>query len=144
MKKLFSFILLFSFLSTQGAKASINFDTVDRLMETAISRKHIPGAVLLIAKDGQIIKNTAYKHRMTVPEYRPAELNTIYDLASVTQPVATAYSILKLWENGRLDLNERVHKYIPCFTEGLKRNVTIRQLLIHSSGQYAGLNFFKK
>ena len=64
--------------------------------------------------------------------------STLYDLASVTKVVATASAVLLLVDEGRLDLDDPVHNYLPEFGEGPKAAVTIRHLLTHTSGLPAG------
>jgi len=62
------------------------------------------------------------------------DVETVFDLASLTKPIATATSIMILVERGKIDIDERVAKYMPEFADNGKENVTVRQLLTHTAG----------
>jgi uncharacterized protein YbbC (DUF1343 family)/CubicO group peptidase (beta-lactamase class C family) len=107
---------------------------VDGLIAAAIAAKETPGAVLLVSHRGQIVYRKAYGNRAVSPSVEPMTLDTIFDLASVTKPVATATSIMILVEEGRIRLSDRVAAYIPEFAAHGKDAITIRHLLTHVSG----------
>jgi len=75
---------------------------LDTLMIEALARKDFPGAVLLVAHKGKTVWRKAYGLSQWVPENRPMSADMIFDMASVTKPVATATSIMILIELGRL------------------------------------------
>lgn len=110
----------------------------DSVINKAIEKGTIPGAVLLVERFNKIAYHKAYGYRELIPEKKPMELNTIFDLASITKPVATATSIMILLEQGFLRLNDPVNLYIPDFNEykGEFANEPIRiiHLLTHTSG----------
>jgi len=85
------------------------------VIEEAIGRKELPGAVLLVARRGKVVFHEAYGDRSTVPERRPMAKDMIFDLASVTKPVATATSVMVLAERGKLSLLDRVKTHVPEF-----------------------------
>src|SRR5690606_12040645 len=99
-----------------------------------------PGAVVLVAKDGVVVKHTAYGHAQThdgreaLAEPVPMTLDTVFDLASVTKVMATTAAVMRLVEEGRLDLDAPVSQWVPRFTGGGKDAVTPRHLLAHTSG----------
>lgn len=113
---------------------SEKLDQIDSIILQAIDDGVIPGCVVLIGRKGHIVKHTAYGHRMLNPSLLKAELDTIYDLASLTKPVATATSIMILTERGLIRLDDRVEKFIPQFQGGEKDEVRIHHLLTHTSG----------
>ena len=112
---------------------------VDDAIIEAIAQGKTPGGVLWIERKGQIYKK-AFGNRALVPEQESTTLDTIYDLASLTKVIATAPSIVKLHEQGRLNINDPVAKYLPAFAANDKSEVTILNLLTHSSGLRPGIS----
>jgi CubicO group peptidase (beta-lactamase class C family) len=110
---------------------------VDRALEKAIDRAEIPGAVVLarMPVEGERVEHLAVRGLAVVrPERIPMTRETIFDLASLTKPMATATAILWLVHDGRLGLDDPVAKHLPAFGERDKDGVTVRHLLTHSSG----------
>ena len=108
--------------------------TVDDVINVSIANKDTPGAVLLVAHKGQIIYKKAYGNRMVEPHIEKMTVDTIFDMASLTKPTATASGIMILAEEGKLNVNDTVCKYIPDFGQRGKENVTLVNLLTHTSG----------
>jgi len=106
---------------------------LDAIVEKAVEDGDIPGAVLLIGQPGRVLHRKAYGRRSLVPRKERMTVDTIFDAASLTKVVATAPSIMKLFEQGRLRLNDRVTDYLPEF-QGGESDITIRHLLTHYSG----------
>ncbi len=107
---------------------------VDRVIETAIDSGITPGAVLLVARGGLVVHRKAYGRRAVVPSEEPMTLDTIFDMASVTKPAATAASVMKLVERGSVRLQDRVAAYLPEFGQAGKEGIRVAQLLTHTSG----------
>jgi uncharacterized protein YbbC (DUF1343 family)/CubicO group peptidase (beta-lactamase class C family) len=128
--------LLLCAVLAAGAAAAQTFSAsplLDRAIEQAIEEGRLPGAVLLIGHKCQIVHRKAYGKRALVPVPEPMTVDTIFDLASLTKVVATTSSLMKLFEEGRFRLNDRVTQYFPEFEEG-KSEITIRNLFTHFSG----------
>jgi uncharacterized protein YbbC (DUF1343 family)/CubicO group peptidase (beta-lactamase class C family) len=106
---------------------------VDRAINEAIAQGRLPGAVLLVGHDGHVIYEKAYGRRAEVPRSEAMTLDTIFDMASLTKVIATTSSMMKLFEQGRFRLNDRVTQYIPEFQNG-KSDITLRNLFTHFSG----------
>jgi uncharacterized protein YbbC (DUF1343 family) len=106
---------------------------LDSAIEQAIRQDRIPGAVLIIGHGGQIVYQKAYGRRALVPAAEPMTLDTIFDCASLTKVLATTPSIMLLFEQGKLRLDDRVTEYLPEFQDG-KSEITIRNLMTHFSG----------
>ncbi len=106
---------------------------LDRAIEEAITADQIPGAVLVVGHRGRIVHRKAYGRRALVPSPEPMTLDTIFDAASLTKVVATSSAVMKLFEQGRVRLNDRVTEYLPEF-QGGKSEITVRHLLTHFSG----------
>jgi len=106
----------------------------DSIVEKGIEDKLYPGGVLIFGSADEIIYSKAYGKQTYAEDSTPVELNTIYDMASVSKVVGTAAMALHLIENGTLDLNEKVTDTLPAFAANEKDSVTIHDLLTHTSG----------
>jgi len=130
--------LLALFLCAHAAAAQIptqpDFSAEDRLLNTAVEEHQIPGAVLIIGHNGQIVYRHCYGSRSLEPTQEPMTLDTIFDMASLTKPLMTATAVMQLYEQGKLSPNDPVSKYLPDFAANGKQDITIRQLLTHYSG----------
>lgn len=113
---------------------SSQFNEIPPLIEEAIADKKLPGAVVLIGRGNRILYRKAVGHRAVVPSVEPMTLDTIFDLASLTKVVATTTSLMKLLEDGRVRLNDRVASFIPGFERYGKGDITVRHLMTHESG----------
>src|ERR1700722_9826747 len=107
---------------------------VDEIVQDAIRDGQIPGAVVLIGHDGQVIYRKAFGQRALEPRREVMTLDTIVDLASLTKVVATTTAVMQLVQKGEIRVNEPVIKYIPEFGENGKEEITVRELLTHFSG----------
>jgi len=131
-------------LPTSSADAAgMSADRLSRagaVIEEAIARKELPGAVLLVARKGKVVLREAYGESQWVPERKPMAVEAIFDLASVTKPVATATSIMILAEQGRISLWDRVKMHVPEFAPYVDpwgqsgEDARIWNLLTHTSG----------
>jgi uncharacterized protein YbbC (DUF1343 family) len=106
---------------------------LDEVINQAIAQDRLPGAVLLVGHDGQIVYRKAYGKRALVPQPEAMTADTIFDCASLTKVIATTSSLMKLFEQGKFRLNDKVTDYIPEFQEG-KSDITLRNLFTHFSG----------
>lgn len=88
---------------------------IDAIMEGAIERGEIPGGVVLVARGGAIVFERTYGNRATTPTTEPVTLDTIYDLASLTKPIAAATAMMVLTERGLLSPTDGVTRLIPEF-----------------------------
>jgi uncharacterized protein YbbC (DUF1343 family)/CubicO group peptidase (beta-lactamase class C family) len=109
-------------------------DDIPPLVEAAIADKKLPGAVVLVGRGDRVIYQKAIGSRSLEPVTEPMTLDTIFDLASLTKVVATTTSVMKLMEDGKIRMNDRVSTFIPGFERYRKADITIRHLLTHTSG----------
>jgi CubicO group peptidase (beta-lactamase class C family) len=109
-------------------------NSIDAVVAKAIKADELPGAVVLIARHGQIAYFKAFGNRSVRPKPEPMTVDTIFDMSSLTKVAATTPSIMLLVENGTLRLEDKVKRYLPNFSGGGKDNITLRQLLTHYSG----------
>jgi uncharacterized protein YbbC (DUF1343 family)/CubicO group peptidase (beta-lactamase class C family) len=115
-------------------------DRIDAVVQQEVAAGHIPGAVVLVGHDGQIVYRKAFGNRGIEPRPQPMTVDTIFDLASLTKVIATTTAIMQLAEGGRLGLDEAAARYWPEFARNGKQRITIRQLLTHTSGLRAEVN----
>jgi uncharacterized protein YbbC (DUF1343 family)/CubicO group peptidase (beta-lactamase class C family) len=106
---------------------------LDQAIDDAVKEALIPGAVLVVGHSGHVIYRKAYGYRALIPEKEPMTADTIFDAASLTKVVATTPSIMKLFEEGKIRLDDPVTKYLPEFERG-NSSITIRNLMTHFSG----------
>jgi len=124
------------------------FKQVDTMIENDI-RNGFPGAALLVAHKGKIIKKQAYgfakKYNASGENLeQPLALttDTLFDLASNTKIYATALALLYLSERGQLDISQPIYHYLPEYTGQGREQVTVADLLAHDSGYDIHVDFF--
>ncbi len=114
-------------------------ETIDRIVNRGMTAGGYPGASVVVGRRGFSVFEKGYGRlgwTKTTAAVVPDE--SIYDLASLTKVVGTATAAMILWDEGRLDLDAPVSRYLPSFSGGQKDQVTIRHLLTHTSGLPAG------
>ncbi len=107
---------------------------IDQIIDEGLSRERMPGCVVMIGRHGRIVHFKAYGHKQLEPEKAVMTTDTVFDMASITKPIATATSIMLLIERGKLALDDTVAKHIPEFAQNGKDQITIQQLLTHQGG----------
>ncbi len=122
--------------------ASAGFDparlaAIDGLVKEAIEKGEMPGCVICIGRRGGIAMLEAWGDRETEPERVRLAPDMVFDLASLTKPVATATAVMQLVEQGRLRLADPVATHLPAFAARGKEKITIHDLLTHQSGLIA-------
>jgi CubicO group peptidase (beta-lactamase class C family) len=116
---------------------------IDSILQTKVYKDEIPGAVIEIKKDNQVIYKHAYgyaqkydfKHLLLNPPEKMA-VDNLFDIASLTKVIGTTTSIMLLVDRGLLKIDDPVFKYIKAFDTPDKRSITIRHLLTHTAGLY--------
>lgn len=118
----------------QTGMAAATLDQIDELVNAGIAEGKLPGAVVMIGHRGSIVFHRAYGQRQTSPEPLPMEPDTVFDLASLTKPIATATAVMRLVDAGQIELDDAVGQHLPRFANRGKEAVTVRQLLLHVGG----------
>jgi CubicO group peptidase (beta-lactamase class C family) len=121
-----------------GHLDAARFPEIDAAVSEAIGARKLPGAVVHVEQDGAAYEQS-YGRLSYEPDATAVTVNTLFDAASLTKVLATAPSVLKLAEEGKIDLDARLTSYFPECANGGKDGITIRHLLTHSSGLPAGL-----
>ena len=106
---------------------------LDDVIQQGIQQGRMPGAVLLVGHQGKVVYRKAYGQRSLVPRAEAMTTDTIFDCASLTKVIATTSSLMKLYQEGKFRLNDKVTDYIPEF-QGGKSDITLRNLFTHFSG----------
>jgi beta-N-acetylhexosaminidase len=117
---------------------------VDSLIKDAIAQKAMPGAVVLVAKNGKIIYQKAFGNKTFDSLAIPVSTASVFDLASITKMAATTLAVMKLQEQGQLDLDAPIGNYLSSLRGSSKANLTVRELMTHHSGLTAWIPFYKK
>ncbi|MEW4453565.1 exo-beta-N-acetylmuramidase NamZ domain-containing protein [Bremerella sp. JC817] len=107
---------------------------IDSEISAALDAKQMPGCVVVVARNGKVVYQKAHGNRRVEPAVEPMTVDTLFDMASLTKPVVTATSIMQLFEAGKIDLDATVVTYLPEFRGNDKETITIKQLLLHTSG----------
>ncbi len=139
VKLLFLLAMLWGQPDTVGM-SSERLDRIDPVVQQAIADKKLTGCVILIGRKGRVVYRKAFGNRSVEPAIEPMTVDTVFDLASLTKPVATAPSIMLLVERGKIRLTDPIALYIPEITDPVARKVTIAELLTHVSGYGSGLD----
>ncbi|MHC4517088.1 MAG: serine hydrolase domain-containing protein [Planctomycetota bacterium] len=107
---------------------------IDGVVEEEIQAGHVPGAVVLVGRGDKVVYWKAFGLAVAEPFEAPMRKDTVFDLASLTKPLATAAAIMVLVDRGKLNVDDPVSDYLPAFANGSKEEVRIKHLLTHTSG----------
>ncbi len=106
---------------------------IDDILRDAVRDSVFPGAVAAVVKDGVMV----YRKEVGYHDYdklKPVKDSDVYDLASITKVVSTTTAVMKLIDENKLALDDEIWKFIPEFDTDEKRQITIRDMLLHQSG----------
>lgn len=118
----------------QVGLSAAQLQKIHPLVEEGIRQGKMPGCVVCVGRHGKIAYLEAFGNRLVGADPEPMTIDTVFDMASITKPVATASSIMKLVEAGKLRLEDKVVAFLPEFAPHGKDQITIRNLLTHQSG----------
>ena len=116
---------------------------IDSIVNDAIVKQAIPGGVVLVAKDGKIVYEKAFGF-LTYDSAEAVYPETIYDLASVTKIMATTVSVMKLYDEGKLDLQKTLGDYLPWVKGSNKDTLKLWDIILHQAGLKAWIPFYKE
>jgi CubicO group peptidase (beta-lactamase class C family) len=121
-----------------------SFSRVEAAMQEAVAERVFPGAVLLVNKEGQVVYHRAFGQRSLEPEVTPLHEDTIFDLSSLTKPLATTTAFLLLVQERKLRIDDRVTRLFHNFGVYGKTHITFRHLLAHTSGLPGWRPYYKE
>jgi CubicO group peptidase (beta-lactamase class C family) len=107
---------------------------IDSLLTQHIAARDFPSAVYSVFEKGRLVFSNALGNATLAPRQIPANLDTIFDLASLTKPLVTGFLCALLYERAALKIDNPVSRYLRLFDTADKREITVRQLLTHTSG----------
>jgi beta-glucosidase-like glycosyl hydrolase/CubicO group peptidase (beta-lactamase class C family) len=116
---------------------------IDAICEEAIAKQAAPGCVVLVARHGRIVYEKAFGY-MTYDKKEPVYKESIYDMASVTKICATTMGVMKLYDEGRLDLQKTLGDYLPWVRGSNKEGLRIWDVLLHQAGLVAFIPFYRE
>ncbi|WP_256013320.1 serine hydrolase domain-containing protein [Desertivirga xinjiangensis] len=118
--------------------------SINKIMAKAIAQRATPGAAVMVVKDGKVIFNKAYgSHTYSNdPVAEPDKVEDIFDLASVTKVSATTIAAMRLYEQGKLDLDESLGTYFPLARSTSKNSLSIKELMLHEAGLTPFIPFY--
>ncbi len=131
----------FSSPAAEGMAAWLT-DSIDALVKKGLASKAFPGCQVLVARNGNIVYDKAFGRFTTAADSRKVDLQTAYDLASVSKATGTLSGVMKAYDSGLFSLDDKLGKLIPEITDSAKREITVRELLFHESGMPAAMNMF--
>lgn len=117
--------------------------TIDSIAKEGILEKAYPGCHVLITKDGYPVYNKCFGSLTYDGKERVRE-HTIYDLASLSKAAGTLLAVMKLYDEGKFGLTDKVSRYLPALRKTDKENITIQDLLFHESGLPSYLPFYEE
>ncbi len=118
-------------------------NAVDSIVDDAITQHVFPGCVVMAVHEGEIVYHKAFGHY----KYEPSPANTlesIFDVASMTKVSATMLAVMKLYEEGKLDLNKNLGYYLPWAKGSNKAQLQIDDILLHQAGLVSFITFYKE
>lgn len=123
---------------------------IDTLAQLGIRERAFPGCQVVVMKQGHTIYNKVFGHHtyedtgIQGEPVLPVRPTDVYDLASMTKTTATLLAIMKLYDQGKINLTERVATYLPYLKGTDKQTITVRSLLYHESGLPASISFYRE
>ena len=125
-----------SIRSDRAESVGMSSDSLRRInyvMEKAIQDSVFPGGIVAVMKDGVITYQKGFGYH-DYAKTKPVKFNDVYDVASITKVMATTTATMKLVDEGKLSLDDKLSKYIPEFDTDDKRDIAIRDVLLHQTG----------
>ena len=127
----------------EAALDPVKLNAVDSIVNDAIEKGATPGGVVLVVKNGKIAYHKAYGH-YTYDKAEPVQLESVFDMASVTKICATTISVMKLYDEGKIDLKKTLGDYLPWVKGSNKENLLIENILLHQAGLVSYIPFYKE
>lgn len=114
---------------------NINTDSqIDSIVNRAIAAQAMPGCQIAVMHKGHLVLNRAYGHLTYDSLSEPVSTTTLYDLASLTKVCATTLAVMKLVEDDKVSLNDRLSRYLPYLVGTDKESITLKEALSHCAG----------
>jgi beta-N-acetylhexosaminidase len=122
---------------------AMQLQKIDAICEEAIAKQAAPGCVVLVARNGRIAYEKAFGY-MTYDKKEPVYTETLYDMASCTKICATTMAVMKLYDEGRIDLQKTLGDYLPWVRGSDKDSLRLWDILLHQAGLVPDVVFYKE
>ncbi|HMH32035.1 MAG TPA: serine hydrolase, partial [Puia sp.] len=116
---------------------------IDSICRDAIQKQATPGCEVLVVKNGQVAYERSFGYT-TYDKTEPVYPETLYDLASVTKICATTMAVMKLYDEGRLDLQKTLGDYLPWVIGSNKANLKLWDIMLHQAGLKDFIPFYQE
>jgi CubicO group peptidase (beta-lactamase class C family) len=116
---------------------------IDKVVSQAIRSKAMPGCQVLVARKGRVVFEKAYGY-MNYDSLQPVTTQTLYDIASVSKVAGTLQAVMFLYEQGLIDINQKVSHYLPELVGTNKEHLIIRDMLMHQAGLAPHIPFWER
>jgi CubicO group peptidase (beta-lactamase class C family) len=140
---LFQISFVFLALSQNKTEKAEEFVRIDTLVENAIKSRAFPGASILVFHNDSLWFERTYGYH-TYDSVQKVQSHHLYDIASITKIYGATLALMKLYEEGKIDLDQKVRSYVDGFFLNKRGGVTIRELLSHHSGWQSWIRYFEK
>ena len=140
-------IKLRAYNRTNESTGSINntnkLNEIDGIVQQLMQKKAAPGCRVLVLKDGKEVFNRSYGY-LNYDKLKKVNDSSMYDIASVTKIAATTLAVMKLYEEGKIDLQKTLGHYLPQVQGSNKADLVISDVLQHRAGLTAWIPFYKE
>jgi len=116
---------------------------IDSIVITGLNKKAYPGCQVLIAKNGNVLYRKAFGYSDYLNK-QAVKNDDLYDIASITKVAATTLAVMKLYDQGLVNLDEPLSKTLIYLENSNKKNITIREVMTHQAGLVAWIPFYQK
>lgn len=132
--------LRYEFPEMEGMDSEI-LKQIDSLAQMGIDEGAYPGCQVLVAKNGAVIYHKNYGY-LTYEKKNPVTDTTIYDLASITKPLATTLALMKLYDEKKFKLSDKLSKYLPALDTTNKKDLSFKEVMTHQAGLTPWIPFY--
>lgn len=129
-------------LPEEAGMSSYRLASIRKIVEEGISAQAYPGCQVLVVKDGVVVYNEAFGY-FDYAKSRAVTVDDVYDLASVSKATATVPAVMKLYDENKIKVGDRLSSYIPELKSTDKDKITVREALFHQSGLTSFLPFYQ-
>ena len=134
---------IFSYTYPEALKVNSDiFNKVDSIINSAIQNKITPGCQILFAVGNKVVFDKSFGY-FTYDSTHAVSNSDLYDIASITKVASTSLGAMHLYDKNKLDLEAKVSKYLPELKKSNKKDITIRQLMMHEAGLQPFIPFWK-
>jgi beta-N-acetylhexosaminidase len=130
-------------LPEEAGMSSLKLNEIDGVVANAIKEGAMPGCQIVVAKDGKVVYEKSFGRRK-YNNNDPVENKDLYDLASVTKVGATTLAVMKLYDQGKIDIFATLGHYLPELRGTNKADLQIKEIMTHQAGLEPWIPFYKK